>query len=60
MDLSSLKLLIAPLLLQAFDQVLMPELQKLESQIGSEHLKVVADALIAALKSIGDSEIPKV
>jgi hypothetical protein len=49
-----------PVVLQEFDNVVIPELQKLEQGIGSPDLKVLADAIIAAVKSIADKEIPKI
>lgn len=50
--------LLEPVALQEFDSVVLPELAKLEQGIGSPDLKILADAFMAALKSIGDKEIP--
>ncbi len=52
--------LLEPVALQEFDNVVIPELQKEEQQIGSADLKVIAAALIAAVQSIGDKVIPTV
>lgn len=60
MDLSWVKQVVAPLVLKAFDEVVMPELVKLEGQIASEDLKLVVDTVLQAVKKIGDTEIPKI
>ena len=58
--LKSLLPMLEPLVLQEFENAVMPELVKLESGIGSPDLKVIAAALVAAVKEIGEAEVPKI
>jgi hypothetical protein len=52
--------LLQPLLLEFWNQVAYPELQKLEGQIGSADLKLVVDTFEKALNSIVQVEEPKI
>lgn len=52
--------ILEPAVVQEFDNVVIPELQKLEQGVGSPDLKILAAAMITALQSIGDKEIPAV
>lgn len=58
--LKSILPLLEPMALQEFENVLIPELQKIASGVGSPDVKVILSALIAALNTIGQTEIPKV
>lgn len=49
-----------PVALQEFDNAVIPELQKLQQGVGSPDLKIIAAALVAAIKTVGDKEIPAV
>lgn len=60
MDLSSLKPLLGPLVMEMYNLVLLPELQKLDGQIKSEDLKIVADAMLAAVQALAAKELPKI
>jgi hypothetical protein len=51
--------LLQPILLEVYNQVLLPELQKLDGQVGSPELKIVADAMLAAIQAIVPAEIAK-
>lgn len=52
--------LLAPVLVEIWNVAVYPELQKLEGQIKSEDLKLVADAFLAAINKIAAAEIPKI
>lgn len=60
MDFSTLKPLLGQLLLQAWNSFIYPELQKLEAQIGSEPLKIVADSVLESLNKLAQAELPKI
>lgn len=60
MNWKALAPLLAPFVLEFWNQVVMPELNKLEAQIGSEDLKLVATTITQAINSIAQVEIPKV
>lgn len=60
MNLSMFVPLLQPIALEVYNQVLLPELQKLDGQVGSAELKIVADALLAAIKDIVPAEIAKI
>lgn len=59
MNLSMLEPLLAPIAMEIYTQLLLPELVKLDGQISSPDLKVVGDALLAAIEAIAGKEIPK-
>lgn len=48
-----------PLLLAGFDNTLIPELEALAAQAASKDVQVVLQALVLAVKAIGDAELPK-
>lgn len=52
--------MVEPYALSEFDSAGMAELQSLVASAKSPDLKVVLGALVAALKVIGDAEIPKI
>lgn len=58
--LKSVRPLLAPLLMELWTQVVYPELQKLEDQIGSPDLKLVVDTFEKALDTLAKAEIPKI
>lgn len=49
-----------PVILKGFDQNAIPELQSLAAQAKSPDVQVLLNAAVAALKAVGDAEIPKV
>lgn len=52
--------ILKPLLLKVWETEIYPELQKLESEIGSDDLKLVAQKFIDAVNAIVETEIPKI
>ena len=59
MDLSSLKPMLAVVAMELWKEVLKPELEKLDGSIKSEDLKIVADAMLAAIEKLAEKELPK-
>lgn len=59
MDFSSLKPALGLIALEVYNQFILPELQKLDGQVSSPDLKIVADALLAAIEDIAKVEVPK-
>lgn len=57
---AALLVLVKPIVLEVYQQVLLPELQKLESQVSAPALKVVSDALLEAIEKIVPAEIDKI
>lgn len=51
--------LVAPLLLEAWNVMILPEIQKLEGEIKSEDLKLVCDKVLEAIDGIIKAELPK-
>jgi hypothetical protein len=51
--------IIQPVLQEVYSSVLLPELQKLDGQVSAADLKIVADALLAAIQTIVPAEISK-
>lgn len=51
--------LLVPVLSEVWTAVIMPELQKLEGQISSADLKLIAQTFTDALNKIAQAEIPK-
>lgn len=49
-----------PLIAAGFDNSVVPELQKLADSASSPDVKIVLDALVLALKAVGDAELPKI
>ena len=49
-----------PLIDAGFDNTVIPKLEALAAGAASPDVKVVLGALVAALKAIGDAELPKV
>ena len=49
-----------PIILQGFDQTLVPELEALAAKAASPDVQVILNALVMALKAVGDAELPKV
>lgn len=60
LTLQSVLALIEPLLLGEFDGAAMTELNSLAANATSPDVKVMLTALAAAIKVIGDYEIPKI
>lgn len=58
--LAALEPLLEPVVKQEFDNIVVPELQKLVNGIGSPDLKILAGAVATAIASLGDKEIPAV
>jgi hypothetical protein len=58
--LQSLLPILQPIALEIYNALLLPELQKLDGQVGSPELKIVADALLAACQNIVPAEIQKI
>lgn len=59
-SLSLLEPVLQPIALEIYNVVILPELQKLDGQVGSPELKIVADALLAAIQAIIPAEIQKI
>lgn len=59
MDLSILKPLLAPLVMEVYNNIILPELKKLDAQIKSEDLKIIADAILIAIEKLAEKELPK-
>lgn len=57
--LSVLKPLLAPLAMEIYNNIVLPELKKLDAQIKSDDLKIIADALLVAIEKIAEKELPK-
>lgn len=56
--LKALAPVLEPVVMQEFEAVVMPELQKLEQGIGSPDLKILAAAFVSAFQGIAEKEIP--
>ena len=59
-SLSMFEPILQPIALEIYNQVLLPELQKLDGQVAAADLKIVADALLAAVQAIVPAEIAKI
>lgn len=57
MDLKALWPLLKPLVKQALEQLVVPEVQKLEEQIGNEVVKVLVVAVVDALIAVVEKEL---
>jgi hypothetical protein len=57
---ATLGALLIPVILEVWNSVVYPELQKLETKIGSEDLKLVAQTFTDALNKIVQIEAPKI
>ena len=57
MNFASIWLVLKPFAKQILDQVLIPEVMKLEDQIGNANVKLVVEALTSALEGVADSEL---
>lgn len=60
MEAALIAALLKPLALELFQKVILPELQKLDGQVGSPELKIVADAMLAAIEAIVPAEVAKI
>lgn len=50
----------APIILEIWNGFIFPEIQKLESQIGSEEIKLIATTFTDTLNKLVQSEVPKI
>lgn len=60
MNLSVFAPFVQPIALEIYNAVILPELQKLDGQVGSAELKIVADAMLAAIEAIVPAELAKI
>lgn len=54
-----LKPVVKPIVLEIYKSVLLPELMKLDGQVGSPELKIIADALLEAIEKVVPAELDK-
>ncbi len=57
MNFATLWPLLKPFAKELLDQVLIPEIMKLEDQIGNANVKLVVEALTTALEGVADSAL---